>query len=172
MVEIKPGIHSIDGLHHPFPGVEVVSYLVEASPHDLTLLDSCFLADLPKLEEYVHNAGYVMTDIKRIIISHLHPDHIQAVNEIKKMSGAKILSYWQEALPSCSHGFHSRGPKSGGGTRCLVATSYAEDTLISSGSLPGPLQNIMLIGIGLFQYLDEHLNNGRMFHCYNTDLGK
>ena len=44
----------------------MVSYIVEESPHDLTLIDTCFSADLHKLEEYLHNAGYEMSDIKGI----------------------------------------------------------------------------------------------------------
>jgi glyoxylase-like metal-dependent hydrolase (beta-lactamase superfamily II) len=65
----------------------MVSYIVEEAPHDLTLIDTCFTADLPKLEEYLHNTGYEMTDLKRIVTSHVHPDHTQAVNEIKRRSG-------------------------------------------------------------------------------------
>jgi glyoxylase-like metal-dependent hydrolase (beta-lactamase superfamily II) len=87
MTEIKHGIHLIDGRTHPFAGVGMVSYIVEEAPHDLTLIDTCFTADLPKLEEYLHNNGYEMTDLKRIVTSHVHPDHTQAVNEIKRRSG-------------------------------------------------------------------------------------
>ena len=100
MTEIRHGIHSIDGLTHPFPSVGMVSYIVEEKPHDLTLIDTCFASDLPKLEEYLHNCGYEISDIKRIVITHLHPDHTQAVNEIKKRSGevpGEILSHWAEA---------------------------------------------------------------------------
>jgi glyoxylase-like metal-dependent hydrolase (beta-lactamase superfamily II) len=99
MPEIKRGVHLIDGLTHPFPGVGMVSYIVEEGPHDLTLIDTCFSADLPTLEEYLHNAGYEISDIKRMVITHIHPDHTQAVNEIKRRSGgaAQILSHWAEA---------------------------------------------------------------------------
>ena len=99
MPEIKRGVHLIDGLTHPFPDVGMVSYIVEKAPHDLTLIDTCFRADLPKLEEYLHNAGYKITDIKRIVITHVHPDHSQSVNEIKRLSGGalEILSHWAEA---------------------------------------------------------------------------
>jgi hypothetical protein len=38
MTEIKHGIHLIDGRTHPFPGVGMVSYIVEEAPHDLTLI--------------------------------------------------------------------------------------------------------------------------------------
>lgn len=113
MPEIKRGIHLIDGLTHPFPGVGMVSYIVEEAPHDLTLIDTCFSADLQKLEEYLHKAGYEMSDIKRIVITHIHPDHTQAVNEIKRRSGgaAQILSHWAEAA-YLSHNPPYSGPPS------------------------------------------------------------
>jgi hypothetical protein len=41
----------------------------------------------PLLEEYLHNAGYEMSELKGIVITHLHSDHTQAVNEIKRRSG-------------------------------------------------------------------------------------
>ena len=99
MVEITRHVHSIDGLEHPFPGVRIVPYLVEEGPNDLTLIDTCFVAELPKLEAYINNSGYSMKEIKRIIISHVHVDHTQATNEIKKRSGgqAKIYSHWADA---------------------------------------------------------------------------
>jgi len=99
MAEIIPHIHSIDGLEHPFPGVRIVPYLVEEGPNDLTLIDTCFIAELPKLNAYINNLGYSMKDIKRIVITHLHVDHTQAVKDIKKRSGgrAKIYSHWADA---------------------------------------------------------------------------
>jgi hypothetical protein len=44
-----------------------VPYLVEEGPNDLTLIDTCFIAELPKLEAYINNAGYSMKEIKRMI---------------------------------------------------------------------------------------------------------
>jgi glyoxylase-like metal-dependent hydrolase (beta-lactamase superfamily II) len=89
MVEITRHIHSIDGLEHPFPGVGIVPYLVEERPNDLTLIDTFFIAELPKLESYINKAGHSMKEIKRIIITHVHVDHTQAANEIKKRSGGQ-----------------------------------------------------------------------------------
>jgi glyoxylase-like metal-dependent hydrolase (beta-lactamase superfamily II) len=113
MTEIKRGVHLIDGLTHPFPGVGMVSYIVEEAAHDLTLIDTCFSADIQKLEEYLQNAGYEMGDIKRIVITHIHSDHTQAVNEIKRRSGgaAQILSHWAEAA-YLSHNPPYSGPPS------------------------------------------------------------
>lgn len=87
MVEISHDIHSIDGLEHPFISSGVVSYLVEEGPKDLTLIDTCFVKDVPKLETYLTNIGHSMEEINRIVLTHLHIDHTQAVNEIMKISG-------------------------------------------------------------------------------------
>ena len=38
-----------------------------------------------------------MKNIKRIILTHLHVDHVQAVNEIKRKSGARLYSHWADA---------------------------------------------------------------------------
>src|SRR5215831_15556835 len=97
MVEITRHIHSIDDLDHPFPGLKIVPYLIEERPNDLTLIDTCFISELPKLKSYIVNAGYDFKNIKRIILTHVHIDHIQAANELKRLSGASIYSHWVEA---------------------------------------------------------------------------
>lgn len=98
MVEIS-GIHSIDGLEHPFIPSGITPCLVEEGPNDLTLIDTCFLKDLPKPGTHLRNIGYRINDINRTVLTHVHIDHIQAVNEIKKLSRghAKIYSHWAEA---------------------------------------------------------------------------
>ena len=99
MVEITKKAHSIDGFTHPSPGGKVVPYLFieNADADDLTLIDPSFLPQLPILEDYIHNLGYNMKDIKRIVLTHLHIDHAQAANEIRNRTGAKIYSHWIEA---------------------------------------------------------------------------
>jgi glyoxylase-like metal-dependent hydrolase (beta-lactamase superfamily II) len=99
MVEITKKAHSIDGFTHPAPGGKVVPYLFieNLEEDDLTLIDPSFLPQLPILEDYIHNLGYEMNNIKRIILTHLHIDHAQAANEIRNRIGAKIYSHWIEA---------------------------------------------------------------------------
>lgn len=97
MVEINPHVHLIDGLDHPIPGMGIVPYLIEQQPDDLTLIDTCFISELPKLKTYIVNAGYEMKNIRRIILTHVHPDHTQAANEIKRITGGKIFFYRSEA---------------------------------------------------------------------------
>ena len=82
MVEITKRAYSIDGFSHPSPGGKVVPYLFieNIDKDDLTLIDPSFLPQLPILEDYIHNLGYNMKNIKRIILTHLHIDHTQAAN--------------------------------------------------------------------------------------------
>jgi glyoxylase-like metal-dependent hydrolase (beta-lactamase superfamily II) len=48
----------------------------------LTLIDTCLTSELPKLKTYIANSRYKMDNIQGIILTHIHPDHIQAANEI------------------------------------------------------------------------------------------
>ena len=73
---------------------KVVPYLFieNIDEDDLTLIDPSFLLQLPILEDYIHNLGYKMKDIKRIVLTHLHIDHAQAANEIRNRTGANLFS--------------------------------------------------------------------------------
>ena len=99
MVEITRGVHSIDDLGYPVPSVGFVSYIVEEKENDLTLIDTCFRSELPKLEDYIKNSGYELKQIRRIILTHVHIDHIQATNELRKKAAddVKIYAHWIDA---------------------------------------------------------------------------
>ncbi|WP_260403552.1 MBL fold metallo-hydrolase, partial [Phocaeicola vulgatus] len=40
--------------------------------------------------ENIHKLGYKLTDIKKILLSHAHIDHIGAARTMKELTGAKI----------------------------------------------------------------------------------
>lgn len=109
MVEIVQGVHSIDGLDHPIPTVGMVSYLIEENPNDYTLVDTCFRCSIPMFESYLSNIGVDINDINRIVLTHLHPDHVEAANELKIKTSAKIYSHWIEAM-YLSHELQYPGP--------------------------------------------------------------
>jgi glyoxylase-like metal-dependent hydrolase (beta-lactamase superfamily II) len=81
-VEIVPKVHSIDGLDHPIPSVGMVPYLIEESPKDYTLIDTCFTCNIPTFESYLSKAGIDIFDINRIVLTHLHPDHVEAEGDV------------------------------------------------------------------------------------------
>ena len=99
MVEITKGVHSIDDLGYPVPNVGFISYIFKEKENDLTLIDTCFRSELPKLEYYIKNAGYELKQIRRIILTHVHPDHTQATNELRKKvaDDVKVYAHWIDA---------------------------------------------------------------------------
>jgi glyoxylase-like metal-dependent hydrolase (beta-lactamase superfamily II) len=96
VARITSRIHSLDGLEHPL-GIHITPYLVEESPNDLTLVDTCFTASANKLVSCIQDEGYDMKHVKRLILTHSHVDHTQAVGEVSRMTGAPIYSHWSEA---------------------------------------------------------------------------
>ena len=97
MTQITPRVYSIEGITHPDPRAKVFPYLFVEGQDDLTLIDPSFLSKLPVLEKYLLDEGYDIKSVKRIILTHVHMDHSQAANEVKRKSGAKIYSHWIEA---------------------------------------------------------------------------
>lgn len=97
MTQITPKVYSIEGITHPDPRGKVFPYLFVEDQDNLTLIDPSFLSQLPILENYLLDVGYDIKNVKRIILTHVHVDHSQAANEIKKRSGAKIYSHWIES---------------------------------------------------------------------------
>jgi glyoxylase-like metal-dependent hydrolase (beta-lactamase superfamily II) len=97
MTQITPKVYSIEGITHPDPLAKVFPYLFVEDQDNLTLIDPSFLSQLPTLENYLLDVGYDIKNVKRIILTHVHVDHSQAANELKKRSGAKIYSHWIES---------------------------------------------------------------------------
>ena len=97
LARITHSIHSIDGMDHPWLHHVTPCVVEEDSAKDLTLVDTCFVKELPKLEAHLRDEGYDIRDDKRLVLTHTHPDHVQAALEIKKISGARIYCHWAEA---------------------------------------------------------------------------
>lgn len=57
------------------------------------LLDGCCRADVPLLERFIqHNLTRSMTDLKVIVVTHMHPDHAGAAAALRDRYGCQILS--------------------------------------------------------------------------------
>lgn len=78
-------IHHLDGYIQSI-------YLVEY-PHGLLLLDGCCRADVPTLEQYItEELERPFSDLKTVVVTHMHPDHAGAAHKLRKLSGCKIVS--------------------------------------------------------------------------------
>jgi glyoxylase-like metal-dependent hydrolase (beta-lactamase superfamily II) len=126
---IPVAIHCLP-LPTPFPVGPVNVYLVEGDP--LTLIDTGPKADLSRLalEAGLAKRGYRVEDLRRVIITHHHADHMGLAGEIVARSGAEVWTHpynfgWLEDYTGQQHRnrpFYMRIWQEGGVPAGIIAT--------------------------------------------------
>ncbi len=96
MSRVLPKIHLVDGIELA-PGRPITPTLIEDPRGSLTLVDAGEVGTVGKFGEYLHHAGFTFKQVKRIIITHTHPDHIGDLKALVRETGAKTYSHWTEA---------------------------------------------------------------------------
>ena len=95
--ELIPGVHRIQ-LPLPFELEAISLYLVRVD--DGHLLIDCGM-DTPQsfaaLEGAIHEIGITWSDIRTIVLTHMHPDHIGLSHRVRTLSGAPVLMHETEA---------------------------------------------------------------------------
>lgn len=69
---------------------EVSSYLI-TTPQGHILLDSGFNETVPQIKQNVAQLGFRFEDVKILITSHAHADHVGGVALLKQLTGAKLM---------------------------------------------------------------------------------
>lgn len=85
-------LHTIS-LPTPFPVGPVNVYLAEGEP--LTLVDTGPRYDPAReaLETALTGRGYCVADLRRIVLTHAHPDHYGLAAELRRASGAEVMTH-------------------------------------------------------------------------------
>ena len=79
LVEIIPGVHQIKG-------VNANSYLIIENDGSLSLIDSGMSTGGKKILEYVKtNLSKQPSELKTILLTHAHVDHIRGASALKKL---------------------------------------------------------------------------------------
>lgn len=84
MKEIIPGIYTFTNL------IAGRVYAIE-DPDGLTLVDCGLSLAPPRIIKQLKAAGHAPGDVKRILITHAHPDHVGGLNELQRLTGASVL---------------------------------------------------------------------------------
>lgn len=85
MKQIIPGLHMFSGLF--FGRV----YLIEDSD-GLSIIDASIESAADKIIRQLKAAGHQPSDVKRILITHGHPDHIGGLPMLQEITGAKVIA--------------------------------------------------------------------------------
>ena len=66
-------------------------YLIE-DPSGLTLVDTGIEPAADRILKQLQAAGRKASDVKRILITHAHPDHVGGLPRLKKATGAQVIA--------------------------------------------------------------------------------
>ena len=75
------------------------SYLI-TTPQGHILINTNFEETVPLLRESVEKLGYKMTDIKIVLGSHAHGDHMQADAAVKELTGGAMVMAMEQDVPA------------------------------------------------------------------------
>jgi glyoxylase-like metal-dependent hydrolase (beta-lactamase superfamily II) len=84
--QILPGFHYITGL----PAGRV--YVIEDSD-GLTLIDASVPGQTDRILAQVKELGKEPKDVKRLLLTHAHPDHVGSLPELKAATGAQLITH-------------------------------------------------------------------------------
>jgi glyoxylase-like metal-dependent hydrolase (beta-lactamase superfamily II) len=66
-------------------------------PDGLTLIDSGLPGSAPLIAAAIRDAGYRPTDLRRLVLTHFHPDHIGAAADITGWGEVEVLAHHADA---------------------------------------------------------------------------
>jgi metallo-beta-lactamase class B len=89
-----------------FVGRKNVGIFLITSPAGHILLDSGFEASVPAVKASVEQLGFKFQDIKYLLASHAHVDHVQGHARVRQLTRAKVLASEKDAPYIASGGKH------------------------------------------------------------------
>ncbi|HXY46894.1 MAG TPA: MBL fold metallo-hydrolase [Thermoplasmata archaeon] len=96
MAEILPGVHQVEGVD-PSPDFTTHVYLVKDRGGTWTLIDTGLPGAHAAIVAYLAKIHVEPAAIKKILITHLHRDHVGSLREMAERTKARTFSHWIEA---------------------------------------------------------------------------
>jgi metallo-beta-lactamase class B len=75
-----------------YVGSESLASFLVVTPQGNILINSCFEATVPVIRASVEKLGFKFTDIKILLGSHAHADHMEGDALVKQLTGAQVMA--------------------------------------------------------------------------------
>jgi len=79
-----------------YVGSESLASFLFVTPQGNILLNSCFEATVPVIRSSVEKLGFKFTDIKIVLGSHAHADHMEGDALVKELTAAQVMAMEQD----------------------------------------------------------------------------
>src|SRR3954467_15071358 len=83
--------HKVAGNTYYVGSKELASYLI-ATPEGHLLINSGFEETVPLIRDAIEKLGFKPKDVKYLLASHAHSDHVAGHAAAQEMTGAKVLA--------------------------------------------------------------------------------
>lgn len=97
MSELVPGVHLIEGIGYPGRPGTVNVCLLTSSDGTATLVDAGFPGVAEPLQIALAEVGVAPHELRRVIVTHHHPDHTGGLPEVVAMTGADVWAHRDDA---------------------------------------------------------------------------
>lgn len=91
-----PPHHVVDGIY--YVGTNAIAQFLIVTDAGNILLDTGFEASVPELRRNIEALGFRYGDIKLILTSHAHIDHVQAHALVRQQTGAQVVASAADAV--------------------------------------------------------------------------
>src|SRR5690606_16155558 len=98
-----------DQWRQPFPAFKLIGNVYWVGPYDLStyliatdaghiLINTGFVETVPEIENGVEQLGFKLDDVKILLATHAHGDHVAGLAELKRRTGAEMWMSEQDAV--------------------------------------------------------------------------
>jgi metallo-beta-lactamase class B len=93
-----PDIETMNKPHKPFQiygntyyvGMQGIAAVLITSAYGHVLVDTGLPESAPLIARNIEELGFKLTDVKGIVFSHAHPDHVGGMAELQRLTGAQV----------------------------------------------------------------------------------